>query len=60
MKIKDLLSHFENQNQWVDIAHPILARITGTIKDLKTDEQVMNMEFHNWKLTSTNILQIDI
>lgn len=60
MKIKDLLSHFENERQWVDIAHPVLSRMTGTIAELSKDEQIMEMEFSKWKITVFGTLEIEV
>lgn len=60
MKIKELLSHFENERQWVDICHPVLARTTGTIADIRQEEQVMEMEFSKWRMNVLNTLEIDI
>ena len=60
MKVKDLLSHFENERQWVDIAHPVLARITGNIAELSKDEQIMEMEFSKWRMTVIGTLEIDV
>lgn len=60
MKVKDLLSHFENERQWVDIAHPVLARITGTIAELSKDKQIMEMEFSKWRMTVIGTLEIDV
>ena len=53
MKIKDLLSHFDNEKQWVDIARPVLSQMTGTIAELNKDEQIMEMEFFK-KRTKTH------
>ena len=60
LKVKDLLSHFENERQWVDIAHPVLSRITGTIAELSKDKQIMEMEFSKWRMTITGTLEIDV
>lgn len=60
MKIKELLSHFKNESQWVDICHPVLARITGTMADIRQEEQVMEMEFSKWQMSASNILEIDV
>ena len=60
LKVKDLLSHFENERQWVDIAHPVLSRMTGTIAELSKDEQIMEMEFSKWRMTITGTLEIDV
>ena len=45
MKVKDLLSHFENERQWVDIAHPVLSRITGTIAELSEYKQIKTQSY---------------
>lgn len=60
MKVKELLSHFENERQWVDIAHPVLARITGSIVELSKDKQIMEMEFSKWRMTVIGTLEIDV
>lgn len=60
MKVKDLLSHFENERQWVDIAHPVLSRMTGTITELSKDKQIMEMELSKWRMTITGTLEIDV
>ena len=60
MKVKDLLSHFENERQWVDIAHPVLSRMTGTIAELSKDKQIMEMEFSKWRITVIGTLEIDV
>ena len=59
MKIKELLVHFNNEKQVVDIAHPILARNIASIKELKNDEKYMNMEISSWKMNSKNVLEIN-
>lgn len=58
MKVKDLLSHFKNERQWVDIVHPVLPRMTGTIADLSKDKQTMETEFSKWRMTVTNTIEI--
>lgn len=60
MKIKDLFSHFENERQWVDITHPMLSRITGTIAELSKNEQMMELEFSKWRMTIIGTLEIDV
>lgn len=60
MKIKDLFSHFENERQWVDITHPVLSRITGTIAELSKNEQIMEMEVSEWSMTIIGTLDIDV
>ena len=60
MKVKDLLSHFENERQWVDIAHPVLSRMTGTIAELSRNERIMEMEFSKWKVNILGTLEIDV
>ena len=60
MKVKDLLSHFENERQWVDISHPALSRMTGTIAELSKDKQIMEMEFSKWRMTVIGTLEIDV
>lgn len=60
MKVKDLLSHFENKRQWVDIAHPVLSRMTGTIAELSEDNQIMEMELFKWRMSAIGTLEIDI
>ena len=59
MKIKELLEHFDNEEQIVDVAHPILARNITSIKELKNDEKYMNMEISSWKMNSKNVLEIN-
>lgn len=58
MKVKDLLSHFENERQWVDIVHPVLPRMSSTIAKLSKDKQMMEMEFSKWRMTVTNTIEI--
>lgn len=42
-----MLSHFENERQWVDIARPVLSRMTGTIAELSKDKQIMLESYRN-------------
>ena len=60
MKVKDLLSHFENERQWVDIVHPVLPRIASTVAKLSKDKQIMEMEFSKWRMTVIGTLEIDV
>ena len=60
MKVKDLLSHFENDRQWVDIVYPVLPRMKSTISELSKDKQIMEMEFSKWRMTLTGTLEIDV
>ena len=60
MKVKDLLSHFENERQWVDIVYPVLPRTKSTIAELSKDKQIMEMEFTKWRMTLIGTLEIDV
>lgn len=61
MTVQELLSHFENENLYVDICMPSI-RTFGSIKDIMnpTNSFIFNLSVSKWKLTEKQILEIDI
>lgn len=61
MTVQELLSHFENENLYVDICMPSI-RKCGSIKDIMNPQNSLffNLQVSKWKLTEKQILEIDI
>lgn len=61
MTVQELLSHFDNENLYVDMCMPSI-RKCGSIKEIMnpTNSFVFNLSVSKWKLTDKNILKIDI
>ena len=61
MTVAELLSHFDDENLWVDICMPTI-RTFGSIKHIMnpTNSFIFNLSISKWKLTEKQILQIDI
>lgn len=61
MTVQELLSHFDDENLYVDICMPTI-RTCGSIKGIMnpTNSFIFNLSVSKWKLTEKQILQIDI
>jgi len=61
MTVQELLSHFDNENLYVDMCMPSI-RMCGSIKEIMnpTNSLFFNLSVSKWKLTDKNILKIDI
>lgn len=61
MTVQELLSHFENENLYVDICMSSI-RTCGSIKEIMnpTNSFIFNLSVSKWKLTEKQILEIDI
>lgn len=61
MTVQELLSHFDNENLYVDMCMPSI-RKCGSIKEIMnpTNSFVFNLSVSKWELTDKNILKIDI
>ena len=61
MTVQELLSHFENENLYVQISKTSI-RTFGSIKDIMnpTNSFIFNLSVSKWKLTEKQILEIDI
>lgn len=61
MTVQELLSHFENENLYVDMCMPSI-RKGGAIKEMMnpTNSFIFNLSVSKWKLTEKQILEIDI
>lgn len=62
MTLKELLNHFDNDEQYVDICNPILARICWTVGECKSNlsDSYMQTKVSSWKMTKKNTLEINL
>ena len=58
MTVQELLSHFENENLYVDMCMPSIRK--GGAMMNPTNSFIFNLSVSKWKLTEKQILEIDI
>lgn len=59
MTVNELVNKFENDRQWVDICTPA-GRLSGTKEKILTEYDYSNVEVSDWRITLTNVLEIDV
>lgn len=59
MTVTELINKFQNDKQWIDICTP-LGRLSGTKEKILSEYDYSDVKVSNWRVTLTNVLEIDV